>query len=183
MTYLDKLLQRWRVRKAAQFIPPGARVLDIGTADGALFRALADVRDSVGVDLDLDHNKLPKSPGVTFYQGTFPQVLPNPRTFDVITMLATLEHIPESALDGLAADCAAHLRPGGKLILTVPSPRVDTILPVLQKLGVIDGMAAEQHHGFDVQRTPFIFQAHSFRLRSHQRFQLGLNHLFVFELE
>jgi 2-polyprenyl-3-methyl-5-hydroxy-6-metoxy-1,4-benzoquinol methylase len=182
MTYFDKLLQRWRVRKAAQFVPPGASVLDIGTADGALFRALADVRDSVGVDLDLDHSKLPKSQAVTFYQGTFPQALPNPRTFDVITMLATLEHIPESALDGLAADCAAHLRPGGRLILTVPSPRVDTILAVLQKLRVIDGMAAEQHHGFDVRKTPSIFEAHAFVLRSHQKFQLGLNNLFVFEL-
>jgi len=165
---------------AAPFIPPGASVLDIGSADGALFREIRGLQNSVGVDLELDRQNLPKLPGLIFYEGMFPDVLPVPRTFDVITMLATLEHIPPAGLDPLAQACAAHLRTGGLLIISVPSPRVDSILAVLQTLRVIHGMATEQHHGFDVRQTPGIFAPWKLELIVHRRFQLGLNNLFVF---
>lgn len=181
MTYLDRVLQRWRIRKAARYIPSASRVLDIGTADGALFRSITEVSDSVGIDTNLDSENLPRPSRVQFLQGLFPQSLPAACRFDIITMLATLEHIPSNALDSLAADCAKYLRPGGRLILTVPSPLVDKILTVLQELRLIHGMAVEQHYGFDVRSTPFIFVPHGFKLLIHSRFQLGLNHLFVFE--
>lgn len=181
MTYLDRVLQRWRIRKAARYIPQASRILDIGTTDGALFRSIPHMKDSVGIDMNLDRENLPAGPHVAFLQGLFPQVLPAPCTFDVITMLATLEHIPSSALDSLAAECAKYLRPGGRLIITVPSPFVDEILIVLQSVRLIHGMATEQHYGFDVRLTPAIFAPHAFKLLIRSRFQLGLNNLFVFE--
>jgi len=180
MKYLDRLLQHWRIRVAAPYITPGASVLDIGSADGALFRKIPTLRDSVGIDPDLDHLNLPKLPGITFYQGFFPDVLPIPRTFDVIVMLATLEHVPAESLDALASACAAHLRPGGHLIISVPSPYVDHILVVLKAVRVIHGMATEQHYGFDVKQTPNIFVPRNFEPVVHRKFQLGMNNLFVF---
>lgn len=182
MKHLDRFLQRWRIHKALPYIAQGSRLLDIGTADGALFRMFPGLRDSAGIDMELEHGKLPNLPHVRFYQGLFPDDLPAPSTFDVITMLATLEHIPADRLDALAAACAEHLRPGGHLIITVPSPAVDSILPVLQRLGLIDGMSTEQHHGFDVRQTPAIFESKNFTLVTRRSFQLGLNHLFVFTL-
>ena len=38
MKWTDRFLQRWRIRKVLPYIKPGARVLDIGSADGALFQ-------------------------------------------------------------------------------------------------------------------------------------------------
>jgi len=47
----DTLLQSWRIRKAAPYIPSGATVLDVGCSDGALFRILKD-RISSGIGID-----------------------------------------------------------------------------------------------------------------------------------
>ena len=101
--------------------------------------------------------------------------------FDVIAMLAVLEHFPETGYDSLRAGCEARLRPGGKLLITVPSQPVDLILKWLTFFRLIDGMSLEEHHGYEAGRTLEIFRPPQFRLVCHQRFQLGLNNFFAFE--
>jgi 2-polyprenyl-3-methyl-5-hydroxy-6-metoxy-1,4-benzoquinol methylase len=180
MTPVDNALQRWRIAKAAQHIPPGARVLDIGSGDGALFKELGDkLRSGLGVDPTL---KADRDLGrIQLKAGPFPEAIPaGSEPFDVITMLAVLEHFPDDAYAGLGANCAKFLKPGGKIVITVPSALVDYILVVLKWLRLIDGMSIEEHHGYDTKRTQAVFHPH-FRLVRHQRFQLGLNNLFVFE--
>jgi 2-polyprenyl-3-methyl-5-hydroxy-6-metoxy-1,4-benzoquinol methylase len=181
MTAFDRFIQRYRIRKASAFIRPGDSVLDIGTADGTLFRMIPNLGDSVGVDPDLNGSLLPQLPNVSFYAGFFPEALPKPLQFDVITMLAVLEHVPSNAQSNLAQSCKDYLRPGGILVITVPSPMVDHFLAVLKLLRLIDGMSLEQHYGFKVDETPSIFGSHGLSLTTRKRFQLGLNNLFVFK--
>lgn len=180
MKALDRVLQRWRIRKAIAYIAPGVAVLDIGCADGELFRILSNHGDSVGIDPD-PKNPFPSLPRVRFYTGYFPEALLAGSAFDAITMLAVLEHVPADRLQALAGNCAAFLKPGGRLIITVPSPAVDYVLAVLKGLRVIDGMSVEQHYGFEAGSTPDIFRPHGFALLAHKSFQLGLNNLYVFE--
>jgi 2-polyprenyl-3-methyl-5-hydroxy-6-metoxy-1,4-benzoquinol methylase len=180
MTWLDEFLQRWRIAKARPFLSPGARVLDIGSASGALFRQLDHlVPDGVGIDPTLRQNE--EGNNFRLIAGYFPQDMPACGPFDAITMLAVLEHFPETDHASLAAGCRRFLRPGGKLIVTVPSTRVDCILAVLKKFRLIHGMSLEEHHGYEVRQTAEIFCPPHFRLVCHRTFQLGLNHLFVFE--
>jgi 2-polyprenyl-3-methyl-5-hydroxy-6-metoxy-1,4-benzoquinol methylase len=115
-------------------------------------------------------------------RGYFPQDLPaEAGPFDAIVMLAVLEHFPAAQYQPLAEGCARLLKPGGRLIITVPSPAVDAILAVLVKLRLVHGMSLEEHHGYDVSETPKIFPAPKFRLVERSTFQLGLNNLYVFE--
>jgi 2-polyprenyl-3-methyl-5-hydroxy-6-metoxy-1,4-benzoquinol methylase len=180
MTSLDRFLQRWRIKKVRPFLRAGDRVLDIGSVDGVMFDQIPNLSPKCfGIDPTL---KSPIStPKYELVPGFFPRDMPSKDKFDAITMLAVLEHFPTSGHGSLAAGCANYLRAGGRLIITVPSPAVDHILKVLTALRLIHGMSLEEHHGYAVSDTQKIFSPPAFELLKHERFQLGLNNLFVFE--
>jgi SAM-dependent methyltransferase len=179
MTLLDRLLQRWRFGKVDPYISHGARVLDIGCLRGDMFRRFED-RMGYGVGIDpliiepVEHEKWRLVPGL------FPEDLPDDTPFDVISMLALLEHIPRAKQPRLVSECARRLRPGGYLVITVPSPVVDRILAVLVHLRLADGMSLEEHYGFRPQETASLFTGGEFALAKQRRFQFGINNLFVF---
>jgi len=179
MKVTDRVLQRWRIAKAAPYLAPGARVLDVGCADGALFRVLGRrIAGGVGIDPELERPDEGKR--VRLVRGYFPDDLPEVGTFEAITLLAVFEHLDDDAQRRAVAACARLLRPGGRVILTVPEPAVDRIVHALARLRLVAGMALHEHHGFAARLTPERFAAGGFALERRERFQLGLNNLFVF---
>jgi SAM-dependent methyltransferase len=180
MKALDRFIQRWRMRQALGFIPDGARVIDIGAHEGELFLALGErLREGFGIE-PLRRDVL-RGSRFTIAPGFFPATRPQVGDWDVVTMLAVLEHIPTTEQAGLATACHELLRPGGRVIITVPARAVDQILAGLRFLRLIDGMSLEEHHGFEPADTERIFCIPRFRLLHRSKFQAGLNHLFVFE--
>jgi SAM-dependent methyltransferase len=176
---IDRYLRDVRIAKARPFIREGDVVVDVGCADGTLLERLGGkIAYGYGVDPTLERGR--RTDGYALYRGSFPEALPEVEC-DAIVMLAVLEHIPTEAQPALATACARILRPGGRVIATVPSPRVDEILAVLGRLRLIRGMSVEEHYGFDPARTEEIFAPPRFRPLCRRRFQLGLNNLFVFE--
>lgn len=182
MTTLDRILQAWRIRVALPYIKSGSRVLDLGSADGELFRRSGCCGPgSMGIDPTLSAS-LTSPQGFRMISGYFPDDMPTGcEPFDVIAMLAVLEHFPPAQYSKLTDGIERMLRPDGLLLITVPSAAVDEILKWLLRLRLIHGMSLEEHHGYDVDQTPGIFSEERFRLLVHRRFQLGLNNLFVFQ--
>jgi SAM-dependent methyltransferase len=180
MKRVDRWLQQWRIHQAARWIPEQARLIDVGAFHGELFHFLGSkLHSGFGVEPLL---KTPtKSAVYVIESGFFPEVRPTVGSWDAITMLAVLEHIPDQEHSVITDACYELLRPGGRVIITVPSRVVDHILACLKFLHLIDGMSLEEHHGFKPHHTEHISSEPRFRLVQHSRFQIGLNHLFVFE--
>jgi SAM-dependent methyltransferase len=176
----DRLLQRWRVRRALKWVPDGASVLDVGCADGALFDlGRARIRSGVGIEPDVSLREWRGPSSTRRVTGRFPDASPDGEHFDAITMLAVIEHVEDSELAEWAQACQRLLTPGGRVIATIPSPLVDRILHIGMTLRLLDGMDAHQHHGLDPLGVPRFFTDAGFTLETHDRFQLGLNNLIV----
>jgi len=178
MKWLDYRLQWERTRRVLPYVAPGARVLDIACADGALFRVLDD-RLTAGVGIDLDPVP-PSTAKYRYVRGSFPSAMPPGDPFDVVAALAVVEHIPEADQAAFAAGCARELRSGGHLVVTVPSSRVDDLLHLMKAVRLVDGMRDDQHYGFDPRKAIAMFERAGLLLERHSRFELGLNHLLVF---
>lgn len=181
MKKLDIFIQNQRIKQIKQYLPDNAYCLDIGAFKGELFESCKDkIVKGVGVEPLL--KKPIKKKQYTIYPGYFPEALPSDMKmgFDVITMLAVLEHIPDKQHELFAQNCFKLLKKGGLLIITVPSLRVDMILKILGLFKLIDGMSLEEHHGFVPKQTKEIFDKKRFKLEVEKTFQLGLNNLFIF---
>ncbi len=113
--------------------------------------------------------------------GTFPQDFHTEERFDVITLLAVVEHIPENKLHKVVDSCWNHLKPGGRVIITAPHPFVDKILDVLKLFRIIKGLSLEEHHGLNPEVLPDVFCR--WKLIKKERWELGCNYLFIFETD
>ncbi|HJO08217.1 MAG TPA: methyltransferase domain-containing protein [Verrucomicrobiota bacterium] len=181
MKWFDCVIRNWRIRKALPHLDKVKRVLDVGCGDGTLMRRLAgDDFIGVGVDPRIAKAQGQDVHGVQFVRGNFPDDLPVCESFEVVAMLAVIEHVPEGDKADWASACHRLLVDSGRVVLTVPSPRVDAILAVLRFFRLADGTALEEHHGFDPGEVPRLFESAGFSLVMHKTFQLGLNNLFVF---
>jgi SAM-dependent methyltransferase len=177
MRAFDRWLQRWRFRAARPWVPPQARVLDIGCFQGEFFQQLGDrIRAGVGYDPCGQAMAL-RNVRIVPEAFSVPSSLLE-GSFDAVVMLATLEHIVEKK--PFVEEFWRLLEPGGRVILTVPSPFVDRIVDLLRRLRFADGMSIDEHHGFSPTAVPALFCARGFQLEHWSRFQLGLNNLFVF---
>jgi 2-polyprenyl-3-methyl-5-hydroxy-6-metoxy-1,4-benzoquinol methylase len=180
MKTLDRILQQWRIRRALRWLPERGRVIDVGAHEGELFEAMGTrLERGFGVEPRVAERKVGER--FVIEGGFFPATKPGEGGWDAITMLAVFEHIPVEQQAVVVAACHDLLREGGRVVITVPSRSVDHLLVVLKGLRLVDGMSLEEHYGFRPADLEKIFGEPRFRRVVHRRFQLGLNHLYVFE--
>ena len=183
MKFLDKMLRWWRVGVALKAVPADVTaVFDIGCDDGYLLKRFkASHLRLDGCDPHLKISSV--SANSHLYRGSFPSVVRGLQingVYDVVFALAVFEHFTQQDLDRSSLMISKMLSENGLLIVTVPHPFVDKILDILIYLGLIDGQAIEEHHGFDPKSLVNTLSDH-LKLKHKKKFQLGLNNIFVFE--
>lgn len=118
---INPLRLEWIDRHAAL---AGKKVLDVGCGGGILTEAMARLGAQVsGIDLSdkalrvAELHLLESKLEVTYQKSSAEELAAErPGTFDVLTCMELLEHVPEPA--GMVAACARLVRPGGKVFFS-----------------------------------------------------------------
>jgi methionine biosynthesis protein MetW len=109
--------------KIAQFIPRGARVLDVGCGSGSFAQILQELSNCeavIGVEPDAARAAAARARGMQVYQGNLTEeMVALIGSFDVIVFADVLEHLAGPASLLLLATRA--LKPGGKILISVPN--------------------------------------------------------------
>lgn len=181
MKKVDKILQNMRFKQASYYISNDANVLDIGALNGEFFQYI-DETLARGIGYDNANKEIIESDKYCIYPNTFPDENIKDMLFDAAVLLAVFEHIQPDIQKILVKDLRKHLKQGANVIITVPSPLVDIILPVLSFFRLIDHeeFAVHQHYGFKPHELIPLFESNGFKLHKRKHFQFGLNNLFVF---
>ena len=97
----------------------GRRVLDVGSGAGNMAHHLAHYGAYMGVDVNPKPLRVARARGLPVSLGSAERLPYADASFDVVALLDTVEHIPDDL--AVFAECHRVLKPGGKLLVTVPA--------------------------------------------------------------
>ena len=172
----DALGETLALRRLRAVLPHvSGRLLDVGCGSNMLVRHYAN---GVGIDVY-------PWPGADFIVPDTATLQWESGSFDTITIIAALNHIPNRA--AVLDECRRLLRPGGRVVITMLTPRKSRIWHWLRAPWDADqrdrGMQPGEVYGFTRPQLLELFKRAGFSLLSSQRFMLGLNSVYVFGLD
>jgi SAM-dependent methyltransferase len=178
---LSPLLARLRYERADELIPEsrrGGRILDVGCGRWPAFLSRTRFREKYGIDRRAPEGAPP--PDVSLRQHDVVESgLPWPEAFfDVVTLLAVVEHLAPEAAAGVLRDVRRVLRTGGLAVLTLPSRQGEAVLHALSPLGITSREQHEEHQdAYDPAKLRALLERSGFAKDAVEvgRFELGLN--------
>ncbi len=174
--FLEPVLRWMRLRRVISHIPKNSVVLDVGCGRTAAFlKAISPrIKQGFGVDFktdDIQFNNIQTT------QLRLENHLPfKDSTFDVVTMLAVLEHIDKE--QEILSEIYRVLVPRGKLVITVPSLRSQPVLEFLAyKLKIVSEAEIRDHKRYynRDKLKKVLIEVTGFQEFNHQYFQFGMN--------
>ncbi|MEA3336348.1 MAG: class I SAM-dependent methyltransferase [Chloroflexota bacterium] len=143
-----------------RYVGPGQdkRILDVGCGAGNMAHHLAHYGRVTGLDLNPKPLKVAQERGLEVRQGSADDLPFDDNSFDLITLLDTVEHVPNE--HGVFSECYRVLKPGGKLLVTVPAlmwlwSQNDVINAHQRRYTQSELNKKLEHHGFKVLRSSY----------------------------
>ncbi len=185
---LESFLARRRALIADSAINPNLRsgkILDVGCGSFPFFLHNTIFAEKFGIDTNVE-NFLDKEKKITVFKHNFinNDELPfDSNIFDVVTMLAVWEHIPEKALGKLVSEIYRVLKPNtGVLVLTSPAPVAAPILCCLSMVGLVSRIEICEHQPLSgAKKIKTMLRNAGFNKNnlSHRYFQFFVNQIVI----
>lgn len=173
---LEPVLRWFRLQRVSSHIPKMSILLDIGCGKSATFlRSISGhISQGFGVDFKVENTRFNN---IQTTQLKFEGKLPfNDNSFDVVTMLAVLEHIDQE--EQMLKEVYRVLVPGGKLIITVPSVSSQPILEFMAyKLKIVSEDEIKDHKRYYERKRlrKILIEISGFEQFNHKYFQIWMN--------
>jgi 2-polyprenyl-3-methyl-5-hydroxy-6-metoxy-1,4-benzoquinol methylase len=175
---LESFLRSQRIKQVLPYISryPNCRLLDVGCGwEARLLQDLSPyITKGVGVDFKAPNIQTNK---IQTFTGHIDGSLPfEDESFDLITMLAVLEHL-DHPLE-ILKECARVLRPHGGLVITVPSRYAKPVLEFLAfRVGIVSRDEILDHKNyFNKEDLEALFtQVPNLDIQEHSYFQWKFN--------
>jgi ubiquinone/menaquinone biosynthesis C-methylase UbiE len=137
MAIASRWLWKQRLTKASPHVR--GRVLDVGAGN------CAAREHTVGqyIGLERDRDFLPTDPGIIRTQGSADHLPFRDGAFDTVLAMAVMEHVDDPVT--CMREAARVLAPGGRLVITTPTPIGDRIHHFLAIFNITSKHAAEEH--------------------------------------
>jgi len=185
-TGFDIFLRKGRIKKVLPVIKkyPNSKLLDIGC--GFNYKFLIEVESYISEGYGIDF-KVPELENgkIKTKQMKIEKKLPFiDNMFDIVTMLAVLEHLENPF--HIIKEIERILKPGGKLILTVPSKIAKLVLEILAfRLKIVDKNEIADHKKYYnyFELNKMIEDTKCLKIQKHRYFQFYMNNFCVVEKE
>ena len=173
---LEPFLRKMRIKRVLPYIKKyeNCYMLDIGCGWNALLLKELEpyIKQGIGIDFKAPSIKTVK---IETISASFEKTLPfDDEKFDVVTMLAVLEHLsyPEIILQ----EVQRILKPGGGLILTVPSKYAKPVLEFLSyKIHIVNPIEIADHKRYFNKLNLFAIMPEKMTIQDHYYFQFIFN--------
>lgn len=135
-------------------------VLDVGCGSYPAFLAGIVATDRVGIDQTINEETSRQfdGSGIHLIKQDIthdPALRLEPERFDVVTMLAVVEHLPLETATRVISEVYRVLKLGGVTILTTPTAWTDPILQTLARLGLVSSEEIEEHKSLFTPQSLF----------------------------
>lgn len=178
---LEPFLARQRSKIANRLIPPQhrtGRILDIGCGSHPYFLSHTSFREKFAIDQLASPERQEEIAWHTLDLNAVPQLPFEDGYFNVVTMLAVIEHLDPSKLVDLFVECRRALIPGGHVILTTPASWTDHLLNWMARLKLVSKEEIDEHvFTYTLPLIGWYFGAAGFAMTKIQfgTFECGMN--------
>lgn len=140
-------LREFRLKRLLPNPRRGRLLLDIGCGLGYLTEALGEGFTRIGMDHDIHSLKINRERDLkNMVQGDATKLPFKERSLDIVICSEVLEHLPDGMDESALVEIARILKPGGRLLITVPSLEGVRAASALRNLGHDDQRGGEYHY-------------------------------------